>query len=291
MPACHFELIRHTNPQSDETAGPLGRDFSSIRSVARTMGDTTPRDSTSDVSSPIEPMAGAPHPKASSAKESEAPPAFQIPSELQDLEREPYHLDRYPSDFRLNDAAESFEALLRTVEEGSREEFLVGFLLGGGGGKGNPKEGAGGLLIDEEDSDSERGGADDSRTSDDDDDNDDEDGEARGDLADSSLSFIPRERFQALYTLVRYVHQPGRSTDCYGTKPFLFDVGRPRLTKLTTSSSLSLPRRPFGAFLFPLGLLCIINLQQVHPPRAGRQKGAAGGPRRCRRRALPRPSR
>jgi hypothetical protein len=204
-------------------------------------------------------MAGAPHPKASPANESEAPPAFQIPSELQDLEREPYHLDRYPSDFRLNDAAESFEALLRTVEDGNREEALVGFLLGGGGGgKDNQKEGAGGLVIDEEDSDSERG-ADDSRTSDDndeDDDDDDDGDDARGDPANSSLSFIPRERFQALYTLVRYVHQPGRSSTSTGQISYLSIVGASSYLSLT-SSPLSLPRCPFGVLLFPLGFFFV----------------------------------
>jgi hypothetical protein len=158
----------------------------------------------------ISTMASATNPQShrkASAKQSEATAAFQIPSELQDLEREPYHLDRYPADFRLNDAAESFDALLRTVEEGNREERLVRFLLNGI--KGNSKGTADGLSIDEESVVSGK-----VTTSDPDDDDDDsrtaedggDDDEERG-SATNILSLIPRERFQALYTLVRYVHQ------------------------------------------------------------------------------------
>jgi hypothetical protein len=135
------------------------------------------------------------HRKAS-AKQSEAAAAFQIPSELQDLEREPYHLDRYPADFSLNDAAESFDALLRTVEGGNREEILVRFLLNGL--EGSSKGTSDGLSIDEESVVS--GNVCDSDPDDDEDLEDDED-------PANSLSFIPRERFQALYTLVRYVHR------------------------------------------------------------------------------------
>jgi hypothetical protein len=136
-----------------------------------------------------------------SDKQSEATAAFQIPSELQDLEREPYHLDRYPSDFSLNDAAESFDALLRAVEEGNREERLVRFLLNGI--EGNSKGTADGLSIDEESVVSGK-----VTTSDPDDDDDDVEDDSR--IAEdpaNNLSFIPRERFQALYTLVRYVHR------------------------------------------------------------------------------------
>ena len=141
-------------------------------------------------------MADATNPgsyRKASTKEPEA--ALQIPSELQDLEREPFNLDRYPSDFSLNDAAESFDALLRTVEEGNREERLVGFLLNGL--KDNHKGSSDGLSIDEESVSSPCNDDDDSRT-------DNDDGDEPGNAANSP-SFISRERFQALYTLVRYV--------------------------------------------------------------------------------------
>lgn len=153
-------------------------------------------------------MADATNPGSFKASTKASESVFQIPSELQDLEREPYHLDRYPSDFSLNDAAESFDALLRTVEDGNREDILVKFLLNGG--NDSRKGSSDGLSIDEEsvsgkgdnDPDDEDTLDDVSRTAEDDGDDDEERGNSQ-----NNLSFIHRERFQALYTLVRYVHR------------------------------------------------------------------------------------
>jgi hypothetical protein len=201
VPACYFELILHTKGKSKRNGQLMGRDVmihsSSDHDETRQRLD----------SSLISTMANEANPQShrkASAKQSEATAAFQIPSELQDLEREPYHLDRYPSDFRLNDAAESFDALLRTVEGGNREEILVRFLLNGL--EDNSKGTSNGLSIDEESVVSGKG-IDSDRDADDlDDDSRTAEEDERGSPVDN-LSFISRERFQALYTLVRYVYQ------------------------------------------------------------------------------------
>jgi len=58
---------------------------------------------------------------APSSKSNE--PRFPIPLSLHDLEREPYHLQPYPSTFEDDDEAaraESFASLVRSLEQGNR---------------------------------------------------------------------------------------------------------------------------------------------------------------------------
>jgi len=51
----------------------------------------------------------------------EAASRFPIPLSLHDLEREPYHLQPYPHDFdQHDDRADSFAALVRSLEQGNR---------------------------------------------------------------------------------------------------------------------------------------------------------------------------
>jgi condensin complex subunit 1 len=89
---------------------------------------------------------------------------FPIPSSLQDLESEPYHLQPYPADFDDADEAaraDSFEALVALLERGNRT------LTNGGM-----------VLFEEEEEDGEEGGG-------------------------GYDPWMDQERVQALYTLVR----------------------------------------------------------------------------------------
>ena len=57
----------------------------------------------------------------STTKKQEAASRFPIPLSLHDLEREPYHLQPYPHDFdQHDDRADSFAALVRSLEQGNR---------------------------------------------------------------------------------------------------------------------------------------------------------------------------
>jgi len=114
---------------------------------------------------------------------------FAIPSTLQDLEREPHCLDPYPDDFQTDDPHGSFERLVQLVESGNQ---ALRFVLAGGD---NTEEAQSTILEEEEDEEGDEFRGDD----------EDEEGSAGNRAVPTEKPFIEPNRFQALYTLVRYV--------------------------------------------------------------------------------------